>query len=85
VTSDEFMERVGAAVEQLALLYAATPHDAMEQSLAAIADKLRDGWRQLAPLSISDADVGGAVDDVLKRVRARRREIEAASGRTMER
>jgi len=77
-TPDEFLKRALAVVDELALLYAGTPDDKVEASLAEFAERTRAGWREALSF-LPTADVDSMVDDVVERIRKRRREIEAPS------
>jgi hypothetical protein len=63
----------------MALGYAHVPDNAVEASLAQIGGELWRDWRPLLPVSVlPDEGLAEVVQDVLVRVWARRREIEAA-------
>jgi hypothetical protein len=78
ITSDEFMSRALSAIELMALSYAHLPDDVAEQSIVRIRDNLRREWRELLSVAVlPDDGLAEVVEDVLARVRTRRREIEA--------
>jgi hypothetical protein len=78
MTIDNFMSRAMSAIELMALGYAHVSDDVAEQSLARIAGNLREEWRPLLPVSVlPDEGLAEVVQDVIARVRTRRREIEA--------
>lgn len=78
-TPDEFVSRVQATVAELALALAHTPHERQEAVLHSFANAVRAQWRALFSPVLSADDVDGMVEDVLARILARRREIEAAA------
>jgi hypothetical protein len=79
MTIDNFMSRALSAIEMMALGYAHLPDDVAEQSLARIGGNLRREWRKLLSAAVlPDDGLAEMVEDVLARVRTRRREIEAA-------
>jgi hypothetical protein len=71
----EFLKRVLATVDDLALLYANTPPEAAERSLAEFGERVREGWRTALPW-LPPHDLDGVIGDLVARVRARRLEIE---------
>jgi hypothetical protein len=78
-TVDEFMSRALSAIELMALGHAHVPDDVAEHSLSRIGGNLRRKWRGLLPAAVlPDEGLAEVVEDVLARVRTRRREIEAA-------
>jgi hypothetical protein len=81
MTSAEFMSRASAAIEMMAFGYAHVSDDVAERSLARIRDNLRREWRELLSVAVlPDDGLAEVVEDVLARVRTRRREIEAGGG-----
>jgi hypothetical protein len=61
----------------MALGFAHVPDEVVEQSLARMGGNLRREWRDLLPRStLPDEGLAEVVEDVLARVRTRRREIE---------
>jgi hypothetical protein len=77
-TPDEWLQCVFSVVDQLALLFAGTPDDRVEASLAGFADRTRAGWREAFHSLLRDEDIDSVVADVVDRIRKRRREIEAS-------
>ncbi len=75
-----FLDMAEDVIEQLALLYAHTPEDAMERSLALFGANVRSEWREVTKdlPAMTDDDIDGAVEHLLFRIRARRQQIEAA-------
>jgi hypothetical protein len=79
MTGDDFVSRALSAIELMALGYAHVPDDVANQSLARIGGNLLREWRGLLPVTLlPDEALAEVVEDVLARVRTRRREIEAA-------
>jgi hypothetical protein len=77
MTIDNFMSRALSAIELMALAYAHVSDDVAEQSLARIGARLRREWRKLLSAAVlPDERLAEVVEDVLGRVRTRRREIE---------
>ena len=72
---DAFVERIRSEVEHLALLYAGMPDEIVEASLKDFGERVLVQWREVFSLLKPD-DVAGMVEDLLGRIRARRREIE---------
>jgi hypothetical protein len=79
MTGAEFLKRALATVDDLALLYANTPVEAAEHSLAEFGERVREGWRRALLPWLGPHDIDTVVDDVIARVRIRRREIERVS------
>ena len=75
-TPDEFVSRVQATVDELALALSHTPHERQETALQSFADVVRAQWRALFSPVLSAEDVDGMVGDVLARVRAKRDDLE---------
>jgi hypothetical protein len=76
---DDFMSRASAAIETMAFGYAHLPDDVVAQPLSRIGAALHREWRGLLPAAVlPDEGLAEVVEDVIARVRTRRREIEAA-------
>jgi hypothetical protein len=75
---EQFLARCARTTEFAAFAAAHSPDSEVDLKLARLAQTLTAGWRQVAPRSLSDADLASAVADVIARVRVRKREIEAA-------
>jgi hypothetical protein len=77
-TVEDFMSSALSTIELMALGHAHVPDDVAEQSLVRVGGNLRRKWRELLPASVlADDGLAEVVEDVLARVRTRRREIEA--------
>jgi hypothetical protein len=74
---DQFLAQCERTIEFAAFAAAHSPDSENEAKLALLAQGLTSGWRQVAPRSLSDDDLGSVVADVIERVRARKREFEA--------
>jgi hypothetical protein len=75
---EQFLSHCERTIEFAAFAAAHRPDCENEPKLARLAQGLTSGWRQVAPHSLSDADLGSMVADVIARIRARKQEIEAA-------
>jgi hypothetical protein len=75
---EQFLSRCERTIEFCAFAAAHRPDSEVDLKLARLARNLTAGWRQVAPRCLSDADLASVVGDVIERVRARKREIEAA-------
>ena len=75
---EQFLARCAQTTEFCAFAAAHRPDSEVDLKLARLARNLTAGWRQVAPRSLSDSDLASVVADVIKRIRARKREIEAA-------
>ena len=75
---EQFLTRCERTTEFCAFAAAHRPDSEVDLRLARLARNLTAGWRQVAPRSLSDADLASVVADVIARVRACKREIEAA-------
>jgi hypothetical protein len=75
---DQFLARCERTTEFCAFAAAHLTDCETEHKLARLAQSLTSGWRRVAPRSLSDDDLGSVVADVIERIRARKREIEAA-------
>jgi hypothetical protein len=72
LTPEEFQQRLLATAEELALLYAGTPDDRVEASLACFAERTGKGLRQAyahVPAAVVDSMIAGLVDRIRKRRR----------------
>jgi hypothetical protein len=78
MTPDDFLKRVLAAVDEIALRLACTSHDRQEAWLSGFARRMRRQWRPLFAPHLSASDVDGMVEDAVARIKTRRDEIEAA-------
>jgi hypothetical protein len=80
MTLEKFLSHCERTIEFCAFAAAHQPDCETEHKLARLARNLTAGWRRhVAPRSLlSDADLASVVDDVISRVRARKREIESA-------
>jgi hypothetical protein len=74
---EQFLARRARRTEFCAFAAAHLPDCETEPKLARLARNLTAGWRQVAPRSLSDDDLGSMVADVIERIRARKREIES--------
>ena len=79
-TPAEFLERVLATVDDLALVLAHTPRERQEEWLKGFADRVRAQWHELFAPTLSSEDVNGMVADVVTRVRAKRDGLEKLTG-----
>jgi hypothetical protein len=75
---EQFLARCARTAEFCAFAAAHRPDSEVDLKLARLAQGLTSGWRQVAPRSLSNADLASVVADVIERIRARKREIEAA-------
>ena len=82
MTPPEFVTRCEAAIEDLALLYAHTPDEAINRSLDRVLTNIEAGWLQTFKGFATPEDIAGVVADLGRRIQTRRREIEAAGGGT---
>ncbi len=82
MTPDEWLARALATVEQLALAFAGEDDEAVERKLTEFGQGVRAGWRDALRGLVSEADIDSMIIDLLARVRARRRELEAAGAGT---
>jgi hypothetical protein len=77
VNPTEFLDRVLAVVDDLALLFSHTPRDRQEDALRNFAQRLKARWQEaLSLLPAEEAD--GIIADVVERVRARSSQMKAA-------
>ena len=67
------LTRIDATVERLAMAYARRTEDDAERALTAFRTELLAQWRLSFPLPAKD--IAEMVDEMLRRVRKRRREI----------
>ncbi len=74
--ANEFVSRVWAAVDDLALVLAHTPHDRQDAAMRSFIDSVRPQWIALFSAVLSPEDVDGMVADVLARFRAKRNDLE---------
>jgi hypothetical protein len=75
MTATEFMERATATINDVALACAHTPDHVAEGIMGRWSVDLRAGWRKAIPWLGSD-NIDTVVDDVIARVRLRRRDVE---------
>jgi hypothetical protein len=76
-TPAEFLERVLRSIDELAFRLAHTPRDQQEAWLRGFADRVAAQWKEAFKAYMSPSCVDGIVNDVVKRVRKRRDEIES--------
>jgi hypothetical protein len=75
---EAFLGRLEAVVSDMALLYAGGAEELVERSLAQIGARVKAEWSDIAKeAGISDVNADSAVDDLLRRIRARRQAIES--------
>jgi hypothetical protein len=73
---DDFLKCALETIDELALLYAGTPNEEVEASLAGFAARMRAGWRETFDF-LRGEDVDGMAADLVDRIRKKRREMEA--------
>ena len=79
ITPEEFVARVAAGIELMAFNHAHEPDDVVDASLARIATNLKRDWRPLlSTAEFPDEGLDEVVAEVMRDVRERKREIEAA-------
>jgi hypothetical protein len=78
MTLEQFLARCERTTEFCAFAAAHRPDSEVDLKLARLAQGLTSRWRRVAPRSLSDDDLASVVADVIARVRAHKREIEAA-------
>lgn len=72
-----FLELVDGIVDKMAHAYAHGPETAVERSLAEFAATVQFEWSETAnEIGVTEAAVAGAVDDLVARIRARKRDLE---------
>jgi hypothetical protein len=81
-TPADFLARCEAVVEELALLYAHTPDEAVEKSLADMLERTRAGWVVSLKAWATPEQIAEIVEDLGKQIQTRRREIEAGGAGT---
>jgi hypothetical protein len=72
VTADQFLTRVFAASDEMALRLAGTPHDSQEAWLQGFSVRVREQWGQVFDEYISESGLDAIVADLAGRVRAKR-------------
>jgi hypothetical protein len=72
MTPDRFLERVLAAVDEIALRLSHTPHDRQAAWLRSFERRVRAQWRPLFAAALRAEDVDGMVADLMGHVRAKR-------------
>jgi hypothetical protein len=72
VTADQFLSRVFAASDEMALRLAGTPYDSQEAWLQGFAVRVRARWGEVFDEYISPEDLDAIVADLAGRVRAKR-------------
>jgi len=76
MTSDQFLTRVFAAADEVALALACTSQARQEEWLAGFARRVRSQWGQIFAPYFSESDLDGVVADLVGRVRAKRDRLE---------
>jgi hypothetical protein len=79
-TPDEFLQRVLATVDDLALVLSHTPRERQEEWLKGFADRVRTQWHGLFAPTLSSENVDGMVADLVARVKAKRDRLEKLTG-----
>ena len=75
-TPDEFLERVLATVDELALCLAATPRPKQEEFLDRVEARVRAQWRQCFSRYMAASDVDGMITDLVGRIKSERDRLE---------
>jgi hypothetical protein len=73
---DDWLSRVFAAADEMALRLAGTPHDRQSEWLEGFARRVRAQWGETFAPYMSEDDVDGVVADLVGRVKARRDYLE---------
>jgi len=78
ITTEEFVARVATGIELMAFNHAHCHDDVVDASLARIATDMKRDWRPLlSTAEFPDEGLDEVVAEVMRDVRARKREIEA--------
>ena len=76
-----FLARLARVVDEMGLVYTHAPEEFVERSIAKFGASVKAEWREIwkdRP-QITNDDIESTVDDLVARIRARRRQIESAS------
>ena len=73
--AEEFMASANGIMYQMAFAYAGELDDRVKAVLAKFAADTHAGWDMVAPIATTE-DIAEVVEDVLRRICSRRREIE---------
>ena len=77
---NEFLSRVVASVDDIALALSHSPYDLQKKTIKGFADRLRPEWREAFAPALTADDVDGMVDDVVTRVWTRLGYLETLEG-----